>query len=281
MPAFAALLALALAAPPRPPSALDRCAAIPTELGFQYECADLVARMDDSPEKGDAAAKTVAGRLRGVEALVGPGAETRTEKRLLGAGEVEVHVTEAPGKPAVFLAPLSFEAGTRILSCHGPTKRCAAVLSGLAALPWRSGVPARGAVRKETGPLAIGGRAVPVPKGCEGVVEPRGGRIVCGKTAWVLWVAGDEGPARQLLASNLEQMRNILVRPGWTRSERELPCRLAGTETTCTELRSESGQGVLLVLMAAAPVGGAYAYASCMMQGKTAGSPCTLVLEPR
>ncbi len=280
MALFAAILALALGAAPRPPSALDKCTATPTDHGFQYECADLVARVDDEPEIGDAAAKDVAGRLQGASAVMGSGAKRRTEKRLLGAGEVEIVVTEAPGRPdAMFLAPIPYKAGTRIVSCHGGTRRCAAVMSGLAGMPWGSATPARGAVLKEAGPLAIGGHPVQAPKGCQGTSEPRGGRVMCSKTDWVVWVSADEGTARQLLATNGETMRKALDKPGWKTTESQVPCRLAGAEATCTRLAGEVGGEAFVVLLAVAPVGQSYQYASCMTRGRRIGSPCTLVLE--
>ena len=280
MPTLPALLALAVAASPRPPSALDGCKAIPIEHGWQYDCADVRARLEDRPETGDAAVKYVAGMLQAAPAVVGEGAKTRIEKRRLGAGEVEVLVTEAPGKRvASFVAPISYQAGTRIVVCNGENARCARVLSGLSGVPWKS-ENARGTIRQDPAPLAIAGRAVKAPAGCEATTQPRGGRIVCAKTDWVGWVSMDEASARRMRTEFGAGMRKALDKPGWKTTESAVPCRLAGSTTTCVRALAESTSDALVVLWAIAPADQEFAFASCMAKGRKAGSPCSLVLEP-
>src|SRR5512133_1178669 len=152
MTALAALLALTLAAAPkaRPPSAsaLEGCEATPVDFGWQYDCADLRARLDDRSETPEQAKQYVAAMASAAPAMMGPGASTRTEQpKLSGSRAVEVLVTEAPGQPVrSFIAAIPFDAGTRVVACNGESARCASALGALAGAPWRS-ENARGSVR--------------------------------------------------------------------------------------------------------------------------------------
>jgi len=280
MPTLPALLALVLSAQQqRPPSALDGCEATPVENGWQYDCADARARLEDLPEVGDAAVKSLAARVAGARAVVGEGSRSRVEKRLLGVGQVDVVITERPGSPvANFVAGFPFAAGTRVLICSGGDRRCARVLSGLSGMPWRS-ANARGSIRKDPAPLALAGRVVPVPAGCQATTEPRGGRVVCAKTDWVGWVSTDEATARQMRTTFGETMRKTLDRPGWKNAEAEVPCKVARVETRCVRVLAESGDDRLVVQWAVAPAGQDFTFASCMARGAKIGSPCSLVFE--
>ncbi len=277
-----AILALVLVASPKgakPP--LDGCDATPIENGWQYDCPDVRARLEDRAESGDAVVKYVAGMVQAAPAVVGKGAQTRSEKRTLRGAPTEVIVTEAPGQPAaVFLAPLGFEKGTRVLMCYGENLRCAGVLGALSIAAWRGG-PAAGTLRKKPAPLAIAGRAVKAPAGCESTTQPRGGRVVCSKTDWVGWVAMEEEQARRMRTDFGGNMRKVLDQPGWTNAQSEVPCRLAGAETTCARIDAKSSSGALVVVWAVAPAGEDWVFANCMMKGSKPGSPCSLVLELR
>lgn len=274
-----ALLVLALAASPKAPSPLAKCEATPLDDGWQYDCGDVVALVQDRSEVGERARKSLDAMVQAAPATVGEGAKTRSEKGELLGRDVELFITEAPGNPdAKYHAAMSYEAGTRFLLCHGGSDRCVRVIAALAAAPWR-GANVPGSIRKDAPPFAIAGRAVKVPAGCERKVQPNGGGVVCAKTNWVVWVAVDEASAPRVVASNGDNMRKTLDRPGWKRKETEVPCRLAGARTTCTRLLAESGKDALVVQWALAPAGDGHVFASCMGLGTKPGSACALVFD--
>ncbi len=279
MLALSALLALVFAAPERPSASLDGCDAVPIQHGWQYECPDVRARMEDRPEAGDGVAKYVAGMVSSGPAVVGEGAKTRTEKRKVGAADAEVFVTEAPGKTVgSYVTALPYPAGTRVLLCFAAARRCSAVMAGLAALPWGS-ANAKGTVRKEPAPLVLAGKPVKVPAGCEATTQPRGGQVVCAKTAWVGWVLTDEGPARQMRSTFRDNIHKALDKPGWKLTDSEVPCKVASVDTTCARVLAESRSGSAVVLWAIARTGEDFTFANCMSLGARAGSPCSLVFE--
>lgn len=276
MPAFAILLALAVTSSSRPRPPLDGCDATPVEHGWRYECVDLRATIQDRP---DAAETEIAGMLQAASIAAGDGARTRREKRVLDGSEVEVLVTEAPGNPrALFIVALHPDAGTRIVTCSGEDRRCASVL-GVLAEARRTGGKARGSIRKDPAPLAIGGRPVRVPNGCESAPQPGGSQVVCANTDWVGWSSSSMPAAWHMRDDFGVHMRKTLARPGWKTTESKVPCRLAGAKTTCRRLLSESGSDAVLVLWAVAPLGEEYAFASCMMRGAKVGAPCSLVFD--
>lgn len=281
MSTLPALIALAVIAAPSKPSTspLEGCAATPVEHGWQYECADVRARLEDRPEDADKAAKYLAAMLQAAPAMIGDGSRTRTEKRKLGGSDVEVLVTEAAGQPvAAFLAGIQRKAGTRILACNGENRRCASVLSSLAEMPWDS-ANAQGSLRRDPAPLAIAGRAVQVPASCKSSPQPRGGRVVCANTSWVGWVSMDEASARRMRVDFGANMRKTLAKPGWKSTESEVPCTVAGATTSCARVLAEAGSDTLLILWAIAPAGTDFTFASCMARSAKLGSPCSLVFE--
>jgi hypothetical protein len=150
MSTLPALLALAIiAAPSKPTSPLEGCEAIQVDHGWQYECADVRARLEDRPEHGDKAGQYLAAMSQAAPAIIGDGSKTRTEKRKLGGSDVEVLVTEAVGQPvAAFLVGIPHQTGTRVLACNGENRRCASVMSSLAEMPWGS-ANAQGSIRKD------------------------------------------------------------------------------------------------------------------------------------
>ena len=130
-------------------------------------------------------------------------------------------------------------------------------------------------------PLAIAGRAVQVPPGCEATPVPNGGGVECPPTFFATWVAVDDVQGRRMVAAFGPAARESLEQHGLRPRQDDTRCLLAGTATTCGRLTIEvEGRAVAVILWASAAVGGQSLFASC--QGPTGtpiGSPCSLLFR--
>ncbi len=134
------------------------------------------------------------------------------------------------------------------------------------------------AAAAEAAPLAIRGREVALPSGCAASPYPGGARITCAERDWVTWGRTDAAAAPEARSALGAVLRGAVLEPGWTSTESEVPCRVAGVEATCTRIAGSSTRGRVLLLWAAAPDdGGGVILASCMSPGPTLGRACALV----
>jgi hypothetical protein len=281
MPAVTAVAALGLClSASTAGKALAGCAATTARHGWQYECTDLRASSDDRAEVGDAIERSVRTMLETAPTSVGRVALVRREERDLAGSAVEVFIVQPPGgSVAVLFAALPFGHGTRVLYCRGAPPRCDRVLRALAATPWR-GENAPGSIRKDPPPLTIAGRAVPVPAGCRGSASlPGCGEITCAQADSARWGWTDDGAGAGDIKSVFDGAMRGAVPPGWSSTETQVPCRLAGVDTTCTRVIEASGRERALMMWAAVPDGRGVTFADCMAPGATPGRACAIVFE--
>jgi hypothetical protein len=282
MPIPLPLLALTLASAPQP---LRGCSATPVEHGWQYDCSDLRARLEDHPEQGERAARYVAGMQDAIGPVLGEGAVLHRERRKLAGAEVEVGVAQIPGAPrkafVVGLVSARKPPGTRVLVCIGEEPRCDPVLVHLAALPWASG-NAAGSIRKDPPPLAISGRPLRVPEGCTSTTQPRGGKVECGGPYWVGWAEVDEGQAMRMMDQFGTSMGAMIQNPSVEAQRDDVPCRIAKRDATCGRLTIAASGKRAVVLWGAAPGDQGFVFANCMApRAAELQLPCALVFEAR
>ncbi len=150
-------------------------------------------------------------------------------------------------------------------------------LSALLALAVAAAAP--GSAAPEPGSLAVNGRAVEVPSGCEPAPYPGGARISCAPQDWVAWGRTDDAEAPEARSALGAVLRGPVLQPGWNSTEAEVPCRVAGVETTCTRVLGESVHERILILWATSRDDRGVVIASCMASGATLGRACALVFE--
>ena len=150
------------------------------------------------------------------------------------------------------------------------------VLSALAALALAA--PPSATATPEPAALAVNGRAVEVPSGCESTPYPGGARITCAPRDWVAWGRTDDAEAPEARSALGAVLRGPVLQPGWSSTESEVSCRVAGVETTCTRVLGESARERVLILWATSRDGRGV-IASCMAPGATLGRACALVFE--
>ncbi len=139
--------------------------------------------------------------------------------------------------------------------------------------------PTSGPAAADPASTEIGGRAVPVPSGCEASPYPGGARITCAPRDWVAWGRTDEAAAQEARSALGAVLRGAVLEPGWNSTESEVPCRVAGVDATCTRLLGASARGRLLILWATARDARGVTLASCMAPGATVGRACALVFD--
>lgn len=282
MPTLFAVLALVLSSPGSQPSPLAGCDATPVPHGWQYECKDVRARVEDLAESAVNVASHLEGLHAAAPAMIGDGAKTRRERRKLGEDDVEIRVTEARGRrAALMIAALPRKAGTRVLVCFVEgSPLCGAVMNWLATTPWRSG-HAQGSKLREPPPLAIAGRAVQVPVDCKATNAPNGGGVTCPPAFFANWVSVDEAQGHRMVSEFGAPVRARLAQHGLKATQDEVRCLLAGAETKCARLLVEAnGRRVAVLLWAAVRAGNEVVFASCQApDGAAIRPPCSLVFS--
>jgi len=269
------LLVLALGAP-TPSSPLAGCLAVAIgDTGWQYECGAVhLAVVNDRPDHSPVGSRAF---LTGMADGVGDPSPHR-ETRALGGQPVQVE--RSAGKHLViFAAIVDGPQGMRYLACRQADgeRWCDAVLERLVAVGWLSGaVP--GAIRQAPAALGVRGRPVTVPAGCQGEVLPNGGRVLCNGSEFALWVTAADEAAADTLMTRFAQLANSPAAPGSPAASRQVPCRIAGAPSTCTQLVREMGGGPVEVVWGKSSQNGSPLVVSCVANGRRLGdSPCALV----
>jgi hypothetical protein len=167
------------------------------------------------------------------------GGPRQNERATVAGQSVEITwMTRTPTNVAL-LTHFDRAEGSRIVGCRDRTNRCLAMLEFFAAAPWGSG-PIGGAVEMEVR-LVFLGRPITAPTGCRADAAPNGGRIECpnGSVAWV--TAPDEASAQRNMDVAIGRIEEALTALPVHPQRSEAPCRLAGVDATCMQIRVGGG----------------------------------------
>jgi hypothetical protein len=267
------------------PNPLEGCAAAPLgDDGWDYECAEAFARVEDTARQIDAEPY-----LRGEKAAqAARGASevdfTRERSRFGGRAAEVLRATYDGVVRVTALVP--FAEGTRSLRCESKRSEwCAKALDALAASPWR-GAAARGTTVVEAPPLRIGDHRPKVPSGCSAKSAALGGQIVCPGGFIVGWASmTDEDALSRTLREYGDKVVTAAPWPQERRAEiepKDLPCRIAGVPAMCRLISVSEGPRRFVVIWGGAALRGTSTMAFCTSDGQAAiPSPCSIVFEAR
>jgi hypothetical protein len=294
LPVFLLFL-FAATASDTPASVLEGCRAIASAgVGWQYECGDLTARVEDhvAADWAKASSEYVQGAAVALASALGNEAEKTRQWRHIGTDEAEVHCLRTrDGRLEAWITGLHRPAGVRVLICatKGRTDRsCEKVLPVLAAAPWRGGAIAGTVVKKEP-VLNLNGRAVLVPAGCEAYARPGGGHLNCPPLSFADWaVATSEEHGRrvaeewgQRVSDNARSLRLRLdAGAGVSVRRDEVRCKLAGSAAMCGRMKYDAPDFHVVSLWAVARVQDQWVFANCQGPDSTPiTSPCALIFS--